>query len=72
MTARILTDLAPQPAWLTWFARVLAEVLAGIRDGRRMEQRYFALSRLSDEELARLGLKRQDIPQAVAGARTGS
>ncbi len=48
------------------FGALVSQTLAAIRDGRRMLARYDALSRLPDSELARMGIRRQDIPQAVA------
>lgn len=38
----------------------------GLAEGRRLHASYERLSRLSDSELARLGLAREEIPQAVA------
>lgn len=49
-----------------WFGAALSKTLAAIRDGRRMLAEYDALTRLSDSELARMGIRRQDIPQVVA------
>jgi hypothetical protein len=46
--------------------RFLSALAGGIRDGRRLAARYDALSRLSDAELARRGLDRATLPQAVA------
>ncbi len=40
-------------------------VVAGIRDGLRMLRRYKALAYKTDLELARIGLKRENIPTAV-------
>lgn len=44
----------------------VSKMLAAIRDGRRMLAEYDTLSSLTDSELARRGLRRQDIPQIVA------
>ena len=38
----------------------------GLAEGRRLHASYDRLSRLSDSELDRMGLARQEIPQAVA------
>jgi len=46
-------------------ARHFANVLAGIRDGGAMHDRYQQLSRMSNTDLARRGLSRQDITRAV-------
>jgi uncharacterized protein YjiS (DUF1127 family) len=40
---------------------LLADYAAGIRDAREMAARYDRLTRMSNSELARLGLTRQDI-----------
>jgi uncharacterized protein YjiS (DUF1127 family) len=37
----------------------------GIAEGRQMEMRYERLRRMSNAELARLGLTRQDIPRVA-------
>jgi len=39
--------------------------LAGIREAREMALLYNSLAGMSDRDLARRGLKRQDIPRAV-------
>ncbi len=49
--------------------RSVADMFAGIEEAREMAERYDRLSRLSNSELARLGLKREDIPQAVVSGR---
>ena len=46
-------------------ARHFANILAGIRDAGEMEARYQALSRMSNTDLARRGLTRDDIMRAV-------
>ena len=43
----------------------LAALSEGIDEARAMTERLLALSRLSDEELACLGLTRDDIPAAL-------
>ena len=46
----------------------LRAVFEGLREGHAIAARYERLSRMRDSELARLGLRRSDIPQAaVAG-----
>jgi uncharacterized protein YjiS (DUF1127 family) len=46
--------------------RFLADVVEGVLEGRAMAQRYRELSLLSNAELARLGLTREDVPRAAA------
>ena len=53
------------------FFRIIADFLDGIRLARAMAHQYEVLSRLSDGELARRGLKREDIPQAVVNGHYG-
>ena len=43
--------------------------LLGVRDGFQLASRYRALARLSDHALAKRGLKRGDIMQAVLDDR---
>jgi hypothetical protein len=43
----------------------------GVVEGREMATRYERLSRLSNAELARLGLTRQDIPSAAVNGLKG-
>ena len=45
--------------------------LEGIVEGRQMEMRYERLSRMSNAELARLGLTRQDIPRVAVNGLKG-
>jgi hypothetical protein len=45
--------------------RFSTDLVARIQDARGMALLYQTLSGLSDHELARRGLKRQDIPRAV-------
>lgn len=47
---------------------VLAKVAGGVRDGNAMARRYEVLSRMSDGQLAALGLRREDVPQAASKA----
>jgi uncharacterized protein YjiS (DUF1127 family) len=49
--------------------RSVGDVFAGIDEAREMAARYERLSRMSNSELARIGLKREDIPQAVISGR---
>ncbi|GLK86024.1 DUF1127 domain-containing protein [Ancylobacter defluvii] len=55
-----------------FFSRVVESVAAffeAVGEGRRIAQRYEALSRLSDVALARRGLTRQDIARAAVAGR---
>ena len=45
------------------------QFVAGIREGVALAHRYETLSSMSDSELARLGLRREDIPQATVAGR---
>lgn len=44
-------------------------VVAGIRDGVRMLRRYKALAYKTDAELARIGVKRENLPNVVVDRR---
>jgi uncharacterized protein YjiS (DUF1127 family) len=46
----------------------VANFVAGVRDGHAMARRYEILSRMSDGQLATLGLRREDVPQAASKA----
>jgi hypothetical protein len=52
-------------------ARLAVDVFEGIREGREMAYRYERLSRLSNVELARLGLTRADLPRAAVNGLVG-
>jgi hypothetical protein len=41
----------------------------GLREGIALAKRYDTLSSMTDSELARLGLRREDIPQATLAGR---
>lgn len=60
-----LTLNRPGPGWVATILNVLENTLAGIVEGHEMAARYKALTRLSDAELARLGLRREQVPQAA-------
>jgi hypothetical protein len=53
------------PAFLHKVGDRILDFIAGIQDARDMAQRFKALSRLSDAELASQGLNRHDILRAV-------
>jgi uncharacterized protein YjiS (DUF1127 family) len=71
MTALTLATLSRGAPRLTAIARFFADVFAGIREAREIEQRYVMLSRLSDAALVRRGLTRQDIPRAAVTGKIG-
>lgn len=50
---------------LSSVVRFVADVVAGICEGRELAARYRLLQNRSDAELATLGLRREDIPRAV-------
>ena len=52
-------------------AHLAVDIYAGIMEGRDIAYRYERLSRLSNAELARLGLTRQDIPRAAVNGIAG-
>ena len=49
--------------------RFLSGLADGIRDGLALADRYDRLSRMSDAELARLGLNRVEVPRAALVGR---
>jgi hypothetical protein len=44
----------------------------GLHEGLELARRYDMLTSLSDSELARLGLRRADIPQATLAGRVAA
>lgn len=54
-----------RPARLKAALRFLGAMIEGVAEAREMASRYAALSRLSDEELARRGLTRDQLPTAI-------
>ena len=50
-------------------ARHVARVLAGIRDGGEMQTRYEQLAHMSNSDLAKRGLTRDDIMRVVLTGR---
>jgi uncharacterized protein YjiS (DUF1127 family) len=65
MTTVTLPRLSTPAARPTRAFRFLADLIGGVIEARQIEQRYHELTRLSNVELARLGLTRQDIPRAA-------
>ena len=45
------------------------DLAEGLREGVALAKRYDMLNSKTDSELARLGLRREDIPQAVIAGR---
>ncbi len=71
MTTAALPRLATTPAWPSRLVRLAVFVFEGIREGRAMAYRYERLSRLTNAELAHLGLTRQDLPRAAVNGIAG-
>ncbi len=59
-------DAGTRRSGLLRFFRDLAD---GLRDGLELARRYDSLTAMSDAELARIGLRRKDIPQATLAGR---
>ena len=70
MTTATLPRLAT-PAQPSRLVRLAVDVFEGIMEGRAIAYRYERLSRLSNAELARLGLTRLDIPRAAVNGIAG-
>ena len=49
--------------------RFLNDFADGVRNGLELAGRYDTLTAMSESELARLGLRREDIPQATLRGR---
>jgi len=49
--------------------RAFAAYMDGIREGRELAARYDALARMSQMELARIGVARRDVTHLVAAGR---
>jgi len=49
--------------------RFLSDFADGLREGIALARRYDTLDSMTDTELARLGLRREDIPQAALAGR---
>jgi len=50
--------------------RFLNNFADGLREGLELARRFDTLTAMSDTELARLGLRREDIPQAALRGRS--
>ena len=71
MTTATLPRLAATPAQPNRLVRLAVDVFEGVMEGRDIAYRYERLSRLSNADLARLGLTRQDIPRAAVNGIAG-
>jgi len=49
--------------------RFFHEFAEGVREGVELAKRYDTLNSKTDSELASLGLRREDVPQAVLAGR---
>ena len=68
MTTAALRRLPLAPSAPYGLTRLAVDVFEGIMEGRELATRYERLSRLTNAELARLGITRQDLPRiAVKG-----
>lgn len=47
------------------FGAIVSDFVAAVREAREMNARYQHLTRLSNSELSKIGLTREEIPQAV-------
>jgi hypothetical protein len=63
MTTLSQPAFAHQHPFLNALAQLARDIIAGRRDGLALQDRYEALSRLSNRELTQRGLTRADIPR---------
>ena len=68
MTALTLALKAPASR-IAAFGRTISNVLIGIAEGQELARRYETYSGMSDEGLAALGVKREELPQAIVKGR---
>ena len=69
MTTLVLNQIMRRtPALLQRLNQRISDFLDDVGAARAMAERFKSLSRMSDEQLAEHGLKREDIPQAVLAA----
>ena len=66
-TALPLTS-APRPFG---FGQAISAFVEGVLEGREIATRYDRLRHMSDSELKRLGLTRQDVPRAAVNGVAG-
>jgi hypothetical protein len=67
MTALTMPFPSGRPTRGSGVLKFLSGLAAGVRDGLAVAARYDKLARLSDSDLARLGLQREDIPRVALG-----
>jgi uncharacterized protein YjiS (DUF1127 family) len=69
MTTLAINHLLRQtPAALYRAGQRISEFLDGIEEARAMAELFKSLSRMSDDQLAERGLRREDIPRAIVAA----
>ena len=56
-------------SWGSGILRFFNGFADGVHDGLELARRYDTLTAMSDVELARIGLRRRDIPQATLRGR---
>jgi uncharacterized protein YjiS (DUF1127 family) len=71
MLTLTLDRFAPARIGAERVLNLVAMFIDGVREGREMATRYERLRRLSDHDLARLGLTRADIPRAAVNGVAG-
>jgi hypothetical protein len=71
MTTATLPRLATGPRRPFGLFTLLSDVVEGVLEAREIATRYDRLQRMSNVELARLGLSRQDIPAAAVNGVAG-
>jgi hypothetical protein len=71
MTTATLRRLPLAPSAPYGLTRLAVDVFEGIMEGREIATRYERLSRLTNAELARLGLTRQDITRVAVNGLAG-
>ena len=69
MNTTTLTHNHTSPDFFSRIVDGFASFFEAVGEGRRIAQRYEALSRLSDAALATRGLTRQDIARAAVNGR---
>jgi hypothetical protein len=69
MSTLVLTHGRPQGRRRLGFFRPVREFFDGLRLARAMAHRYDVLASLSDAELAKHGINREDIPTLVVNGR---
>ena len=65
MTTLTMTAGHSQPSRFATVLNAVNAFFAGIQEGREIWHRHDALARMSDAQLARHGLTRDDVPQAA-------